>query len=117
MHDTLRPRPAFTLAEIVVALVLLGVGAAGLAGGIIGHGRLSDLASQHAFAAERVRAHLELLAARRCTADTADTAVERWGVEAWRAVAGTGAWTLTDSLALRRVAHPLVIEARVACPE
>jgi hypothetical protein len=100
-----------------VALVLLGVGAAALGSGTAGHGRLRDLASQHAFAAERVRAHLELLAARQCTADTAGTTDERWGVEAWRAEGATGTWTLTESLVLRRLAHPVVIEARVACPE
>ncbi len=117
MDSAARSHTGFTLVEIVVALVLVGAAGAGLASGIGGHGRLRYLATQHTLAGERARTHLELLAVRRCTADTAAALVESWGTDAWQAIAAGGVWTSTDSFALRRIARPVVIEARVSCPD
>ena len=114
---THRPRAAFSLVELLVALTLLGVGAAGLALALAGDRRLRDLADSDARAADRLRARIELLVARPCGIDTAGTSTEPWGAESWRAIAVRGAWHLTDSLVPRRSNAPLVIEARVACPD
>lgn len=112
-----RPRGAFSLVELLVAVTLLGVGAAGLALALAGDRRVRDLAEADARVADRVRARIELLAARPCGIDTAGASVEPWGAESWRAIAVLGAWHLTDSLVPRRSNAPLVIEARVACPD
>jgi prepilin-type N-terminal cleavage/methylation domain-containing protein len=114
---THRPRGAFSLVELLVAVTLLGVGAAGLALALAGDRRVRDLAEAHARAADRVRARIELLVARPCGIDTAGTAAEPWGEEWWRAIAVRNAWHLTDSLVLHRSNSPMVIEARVACPD
>jgi hypothetical protein len=68
-------------------------------------------------AAERLRARIELLARRRCGADTGGHALEPWGSDAWSAAVDSASWRLTDSLVLRRAAQPVVVEARVACPD
>jgi prepilin-type N-terminal cleavage/methylation domain-containing protein len=115
--STRRPRAAFSLVELLIAIVLLGVGLAGLALALAGDRRLRDLADSDARAAARSRARVELLVARPCAVDTSGTSAEPWGSESWRAVAADGAWHLTDSLVLRRSHVPLVIEARVACPD
>jgi prepilin-type N-terminal cleavage/methylation domain-containing protein len=112
-----RPRAAFSLVELLVAVTLLGVGAAGLALALAGDRRLRDLADSDARAADLARGRIELLVARPCGIDTAGTSIESWGVESWRAIAVRGAWHLTDSLVLRRSKVPLVMEARVACPD
>ncbi len=111
-----RGRAAFSLVELLVALTLVGVSAAGLAVALAGDRRVRDLAAAHAASAARAREHLETLAARTCGADTAEVRSWTWGTEWWRATAAGGAWHLTDSLALRH-AGTLLIEARVACPE
>ena len=114
---TRRGRAAFSLVEILVAIALLGVAAAGLAVALAADRRARDLAAAHAATADRAREHLEALASRSCGADTAETTSGSWGTESWRAVAGSGAWHLTDSLVPRQSRAPLVIEAFVACPE
>lgn len=115
--DSRRRRAAFSLVELIVALTLVGVAAAGLAVALAGDRHLRDLAAAHAQAASRARERIEWLAARPCGADTMVTSAEAWGTEAWRATVLSGAWHSTDSLALRHVRVPLVIEARVACPD
>jgi prepilin-type N-terminal cleavage/methylation domain-containing protein len=114
---THRPRAAFSLVELLVAVTLLGVGAAGLALALAGDRRVRDLADSDARAAARARARIELLVARPCGIDTAGTSAGPWGAESWRAIAVRGAWHLTDSLVPRRSNVPLVFEARVACPD
>lgn len=116
-HVTSRSRAAFSLVEVLMALSLLGVGLAGLTAALAGDRRIRDLAAAHARAAARARELLEVLAARPCPGDTAGSSADAWGSESWRATAADGAWALTDSLALRGSRTPLVIEARVACPD
>jgi len=113
---THRRREAFSLAELLVALTLVGVAAAGLAVALAGDRRVRDLAASHAAASERVREHLELLASRRCGADTAEVTSWTWGRESWRATTVLGAWHLTDTVAPRPSGAPLLFEVRVACP-
>jgi prepilin-type N-terminal cleavage/methylation domain-containing protein len=115
-NDALHARRAFTLIEVLVALVLMGAASAALAGTLTADRRLRDLSAVYAFAADRARERMELLAALPCSSDTAGTTASPWGSERWRASPSGGHWSLTDSLVLRRMAAPVVIEAHVACP-
>jgi prepilin-type N-terminal cleavage/methylation domain-containing protein len=112
-----RARRAFTLIEILVALMMMGVAAAGLVSALTGDHRLRDMATVRTFAADRARERLELLAALPCAGDTSGTNVSALGAERWRASVSPSAWLLTDSVVPRPPAHALVIEARVACPD
>jgi len=112
-----RARRAFTLIEILVALVMMGVAAAGLVSALTGDHRLREMAAVHTFAADRARERLELLAVLPCAGDVSGTSVSALGAERWRASASPSAWQLTDSLVPRPPGHALVIEARVACPD
>jgi prepilin-type N-terminal cleavage/methylation domain-containing protein len=112
-----RTRRAFTLVELLVALIMMGVATAGLVSTLTGDRRLRDLAAAHTFAADRARERLEQLAALPCSPGASGTSASAWGSEHWRASASQSAWRLTDSLLLVRTAVPLVIQARVACPE
>jgi prepilin-type N-terminal cleavage/methylation domain-containing protein len=112
-----RARRAFTLIEILVALMMMGVAAAGLVSALTGDHRLRDMAAVRTFAADRARERLELLAALPCAGDTSGTTVSAFGAERWRASVSPSAWLLTDSVVPRSPAHVLVIEARVACPD
>jgi prepilin-type N-terminal cleavage/methylation domain-containing protein len=113
-----RARRAFTLIEVLVALIMMGVAATGLVSALTGDRRLRDLAAAHEFAADRARERIELLAALPCSSDASGSSVSAWGSERWRASSSQVAWYLTDSLIpTRRSAAPLVIVARVACPD
>ena len=112
-----RTRRAFTIVELLVALVIMGVACAGLGGALTGDRRLRDLAAGELFAAARARERIELLAALPCTAESAGSSASRWGSERWRAIPMQAAWHLTDSLLIRGSALPRVIEVRVVCPD
>lgn len=112
-----RRRAAFSLVELLVAIVLLGIGAAGLAGALAGERRLRTLAELHVGAARFLRERGEALQAIRCSADTGGVRADRWGVERWRAVPSGGAWWLLDSLVPPPPRKPIVVEARIACPD
>jgi prepilin-type N-terminal cleavage/methylation domain-containing protein len=109
-------RRAFTIVEVLVALVIMGVACAGLAGGLAGDRRLRDLAAGDLFAADRARERIELLAALPCAGESVGSSASAWGFERWRAVPATAAWRLTDSLFIRGSAAPIVFDLRVACP-
>jgi prepilin-type N-terminal cleavage/methylation domain-containing protein len=109
-------RRAFTIVEVLVALVIMGVACAGLAGGLTSDRRLRDLAAGELFAAERARERIELLAALPCAGESAGSSASEWGSEHWRAVPTQAAWRLTDSLTIRGSAAPIVFDLRVACP-
>ena len=112
-----RARHAFTLIEVLVALILLGVAAAGLVSALTGDRRLRDLAAAQLFAADRARERLELLAALPCSSVASGASASAWGSERWSASVSQASWHLTDSLSLVQTAAPVVIVARVACPE
>jgi prepilin-type N-terminal cleavage/methylation domain-containing protein len=106
---------AFTLVEVLVALVLVGIGAAGLATALGGDHRLRESAAAHSVAAGRARERMELLAVLPCLRDSSGTTASDWGVERWRAQVSPSGWVLTDSLLPRALGVPIVIEARVMC--
>ena len=109
-------RRGFTLVELLVALVLLGVGAAALATALASEQRLRAMADVEAGVAIVARERLETLAVRRCDAGYAGRRAERWGEERWTATPGAGAWTLVDTLAPRGARPPVLITTRVSCP-
>ena len=111
-----RVRRAFTIVELLVALIIMGVAAAGLVGALTDDRRMRDLAGAHAFAADLARERLELLAALPCSQEASGTTASRWGSERWHAAPSRFSWSLTDSLSLDRSTATLVIEARVLCP-
>lgn len=111
----MQPRRAFTLVEVLVALVLMGVGAAALVTALTGDHRLRERAAESRFAAASVRARIELLAALPCSGDASGVTASAWGSERWNARASASRWSLTDSVVPRPPAAPIVIEARVAC--
>jgi prepilin-type N-terminal cleavage/methylation domain-containing protein len=114
--DHRRARRAFTLVEVLVALMLMGIASAGLASALTNDRRLRDLAAAQLFAADRARARLESLAALPCAASASGASASTWGSERWSAAGSPSSWTLTDTLVLARTAAPLVFVARVACP-
>jgi prepilin-type N-terminal cleavage/methylation domain-containing protein len=110
-------RRAYTLIELLVALIMMGVGVAGLVGALTGDRRLRDMAAAHTFAADRARERVELLAALPCNGSASGTVVSDWGTEHWFASSSQSVWSLTDSLSLARSSVPLVIAARITCPD
>ncbi|MFI5246751.1 MAG: type II secretion system protein [Gemmatimonadales bacterium] len=112
-----RARHAFTLVELLVALMLLGVAAGGLVSALTGDRRLRDLAASHTYAADRMRERLEQLAALSCSPGASGTDSSTWGTEHWRAASSRFSWHVIDSIELRGSTAPIVLEARVACPE
>ena len=113
----MQPRRAFTLVEVLVALMLMGVAAAGLVAALAGDHQLRESSAAYDFVAGRVRERLEILAALPCAADAAGMTTSVWGVDRWHAQRAQQTWHLTDSLVpLARPAAPIIVEARVACP-
>ncbi len=112
-----RARRAFTLIEVLVALMMMGVAAAGLVSALTGDHRLREMAAIHMFAADRARERLELLAALPCAGDLSGTSAFALGAERWSASVSPPVWLLTDSVVPRPPARVFVLEARVACPD
>ncbi|MFI5233471.1 MAG: prepilin-type N-terminal cleavage/methylation domain-containing protein [Gemmatimonadales bacterium] len=119
MLFAMQPRRAFTLVEVLVALVLMGVAAAGMVTALSGDHRLREAAAVRTFAAGRARERLELLATLPCSGDSSGASPSRWGVEYWRAQASPTGWRLTDSIVPAASAGSgsaaVVIQARIAC--
>jgi prepilin-type N-terminal cleavage/methylation domain-containing protein len=119
LPESARARRAFTIVELLVALVIMGVAGTGLASALTGDRRLRNLAAAHEFAADRARERLEWLAALPCAPGAAGTSSSPWGLERWNASLVQSAWQLADSLVLTLdpPAAPVVIDATIACPE
>lgn len=112
----MKPRLAFTLVEVLVALMLLGAAAGALVTALVGDHRLRERAAANTFAASVARARLEMLAASPCSGDVSGVTTSVRGTEHWWARASRPLWRLTDSILPPVPARPVVIEARVACP-
>ncbi len=114
-----RTRSAFTLVEIIIALTLLAVGAAGLGTALMADRRLRDAAAVRAAMAAQSRSRLATLAATRCDNDLGGIARTTWGSERWSAGRSPGRWSVSDSLVPTRTLPGLqstVIETEVTCP-
>ncbi len=110
-------RRAFTIIEVLVALILMGVASAGLVTALTGDRRIRDMSAAQLFAADRARDRVETLALLPCASGASGTSASQWGSERWHASFSQAGWSLVDSLVLARSAVPLVIQARVACPD
>ena len=111
-------RFAFTLVEIIVALTLVAVGAAGLASALTVDKKLRDAAQARTRMAAQLRMRLGAIAATRCTSDTSGVAHERWGDERWRAAVSGDRAHLIDSLIPSRpllAVRALALDTDVAC--
>lgn len=100
MHSPRRPRRAFTLLEVLVALVLLGVGILGLSGSATLVSRIIGDGSRLSLAATIATARLEQLRAA-CASATAGSAVTRGVEERW-------------SVAPIRTSSPAALEVRIS---
>jgi prepilin-type N-terminal cleavage/methylation domain-containing protein len=111
-------RPAFTLVEVIVALTLLAVGAAGLASALTADKQLRDAAQARTRMAAQLRARLGTIAATRCMGDTNGVVRDWWGDERWRATTSGDRAHLVDSLIPLRprlAVRPVTIETEIAC--
>ena len=111
-------RAAFTLVEIIVALTLLAVGAAGLASALTVDKQLRDTAQVRTRMAAQLRLRLGAIAAMRCASDTSGVARESWGDERWRATSRGDRAHLVDSLIPARpllAVRATALETEIAC--
>ena len=110
-----RLRSGVTLTEVIVALLLAGVAALALNTVLLADQRLRALATAEREGARAAREHLELLAARRCGADTGGTVRGPWGELRWSAHAEGRDWWLADSVHPARARHAVGLAATVRC--
>jgi prepilin-type N-terminal cleavage/methylation domain-containing protein len=108
-------RRAFTLVEVLVALVLLALAVAALGTTLTADRRLRTEALVYDAAALRLRERIEVLAARCAGADTSGWIAGAWGAERWRAVASAGAWSLSDSVLTADGRVTLAVDAAIVC--
>lgn len=111
----MRASPAFTVIEILTALVLLAVGLAGFTRAAGAIAMLQRDARLRRTVADAMQARLDSLAAAPCL--DADGRAERDGViEQWRAVVDGRAISLTDTLIVpARPQLGRTLQARVRC--
>ena len=109
-----RPR-AFTLVEVLVALVLVATAAAALAATLGADRRLRTTALVTDAAARQARERIETLAAHCGSADTGGVAVGVWGVERWRVTWLPHAWRLTDTIRGPSGHVVFAVEGAVTC--
>ena len=110
-------RAAFTLVEIIVALTLLAVGAAGLASALTADKQLRDAARARTQMAAQLRLRIGTIAAS-CAGDSSGVAHGSWGDERWRSVGSGARAQLIDTLIPRRRllgGRPLAIDTEIAC--
>lgn len=98
MSEPVRRRHAFTLPEVVVALLLAASAALAFSATALAELKLRRLVESEWEGARVAREHLDLLAARRCGQDTGGRRAARWGESWWSARAiGNGRWRWHDS--------------------
>ena len=104
MRTLLRLRPAFTLVELLVACVVLGVGVLGLASTSVAVARLTGDSARAGAAIERGQARVEVLRSSQCAAASGTLTVG--GIAEWWSAAGTpGGATLEDSVRYTEGVH------------
>jgi len=108
-------RAAFTLIEVLMALVVLAAAASALAATLTADRRMRDAATARVDAARRVRDRLERFAARCGVTDTSGSAVASGLSDAWRAAPVAGGWRFTDSVRAATGAEVLAVAATVRC--
>mgnify|MGYP001563764298 CR=1 FL=1 len=113
----MRARSAFSLVELLTALVLLAVGLAAFARAAAAVARLENDARLRRVLAEATQSRLDSLAAQPCGPARQGQAVRAGVDERWSATSDGRRWSLSDSLVVR--ARPTLSRAYVAtvpCP-
>lgn len=112
-------RPAFTLAECLVAVTLLAIGLLGLSGTSLAVERLGDAAARRSAASTLAWSRLEQLRATACVARAGGSAVTRGIAESWTAAPSPGVSLAGDSLRLPsengRPAPAIALEGAIPC--
>jgi prepilin-type N-terminal cleavage/methylation domain-containing protein len=119
MRTLLRLRGAFTLLELLVACVVLGVGVLGLASTSVAVARLTGDSARAGTAAERAQARVEALRSSRCAA--AGGTLMAGGIdEWWSAIPAAGAAMLEDTVryteGVHHAWHTESLETEAWCP-
>jgi Tfp pilus assembly protein PilV len=104
MRTLPRLRAAFTLVELLVACLVLGIGVLGLASTSLAIARLTGDASRAGIAVERGQARVEALRSSQCTASGGTLTIA--GIAEWWAAAPTpGGALLEDSVRYTEGVH------------
>jgi Tfp pilus assembly protein PilV len=119
MRTPPRLRPAFTLVELIVACLVLGVGVLGLASTSVAVARLTGDSARAGTAIERGQARMEALRSSQCTA-AGGTLTMAGIAEWWSAAPSSAGALLQDSVRYTEgVHHALHTETLVSeswCP-
>jgi type II secretory pathway pseudopilin PulG len=111
----MRARTAFTLTEVVVALLVTATAAVAFATVRLAEQRLRARVDADRTWARSAREHLELLATRRCGADTGGILRTGTGESVWRATTTAAGWRLADSMRATRSDRWVGISATIGC--
>lgn len=112
----MKGRPAFSLAELLTALVLLGVGLAAFVRAAGAVARLENDARLRRALAVVVQARLDSLAARPCGPPHSGQAFHTGIGERWSAINDGRRWLVSDTIVVRsRPTLARVYTATVAC--
>lgn len=113
----MRARSAFSLVELLTALVLLAVGLAAFARAAGGVARLENDARLRRALADATQSRLDSLAAEPCGLARRGRAFHAGVDERWSATSDGRRWSLSDSIEVRaRPAMARVYAATVPCP-
>lgn len=113
----MRQRTAFSLVELLTALVLLAVGLAAFARAAGAVARLENDARLRRALAEATQSRLDSLAAQPCGPSRGGQAFHEGVDERWSATSDGRRWLLHDSMAVRaRPTFARVYVATVPCP-
>jgi Tfp pilus assembly protein PilV len=104
MRTLPRSRTAFTLVELLVACLVLGIGVLGLASTSVAVARLTGDAARAGTAVERGQARLEALRSSSCTA-AAGSLLSGGISEWWTSAPGSGGASLGDSVRYTEGVH------------
>jgi Tfp pilus assembly protein PilV len=119
MRSPLRLRAAFTLLELLVACIVLGVGVLGLASTSVAVARLTGDSARAGTAVERGQARVEALRSSRCAA-AGGTLVAGGIGEWWSAAPAPGGAMLADSVryteGVHHAWHTELLETGAWCP-
>ncbi len=105
MRTLLRLRSAFTLVELLVACLVLGVGVLGLASTSVAVARLTGDSTRAGAAVERGQARLEALRSRQCAAAAGGTLIAGGIAEWWSLAPSSGGALLEDSVRYTEGVH------------
>jgi len=114
-----RLRTAFTLVELLIACLLLGVGVLGLASTAVAVARLTGDSTRSGEAVERGQARMETMRSSQCVA-AGGTLTMRGISEWWSSAPAAGGASLADSVryseGVRHALHTELLSSQAWCP-